>query len=396
MKKHFLKSFALLAMLFSALTLSAQSGVDWSTYEFLGDGAGGGAYSNKYKVAKVDGMNVANIQAPGGNLGTTPGIYVSFDGIGAIVNCDLESYNAEGGGMIMHLSSFTSQETKVTVNCALGSKVFWVYYADGTTGGSSEPVVVESNYCQKLLTNGDKEIYVTAIKTAENVYQLIVEGEKVSQITGTHYNPGDIHIGGLTPKEKTTGDYGNKVVYEFELESAPTIYNPLYVLFEGSGDLNFGNINDIVWGTCPEPTEDNESPVMTSASIVEGSITHNSVQIAVAASDNVGVTKYVIDDKSYTATDGKITVKDLAENTSYTLTVYAQDAAGNRSATGIDVTFTTAMPVHVCFGSAGHFGTPAQKKVFYQFTYSAGQLTIAQKSLTGYNLDFAEVQIIRV
>jgi hypothetical protein len=40
MKKHFLKSFALIAMLFSALTLSAQSGVDWSTYEFLGDGAG--------------------------------------------------------------------------------------------------------------------------------------------------------------------------------------------------------------------------------------------------------------------------------------------------------------------------------------------------------------------
>ena len=84
----------------------------------------------------------------------------------------------------------------------------------------------------KLLKNGDKEIYVTAIKTAENVYQLIVEGEKVSQITGTHYNPGGIHIGGLTPKEKTTGDYGNKVVYEFELESAPTIYNALYVLFE--------------------------------------------------------------------------------------------------------------------------------------------------------------------
>ena len=396
MKKHFLKSFALLAMLFSALTLSAQSGVDWSTYEFLGDGTGGSTYSNKYKVAKVDGMTVVNIQAPGGNLGTTPGIYVSFEGIGAIVNCDLESYNAEGGGMIMHLSSFTSQETKVTVNCALGSKVFWVYYADGTTGGSSEPVVVESNYCQKLLTNGDKEIYVTAIKTAENVYQLIVEGEKVSQITGTHYNPGGIHIGGLTPKEKTTGDYGNKVVYEFELESAPTIYNALYVLFEGSGDLSFGNINDIVWGTCPEPVEDNESPVMTSASVVEGSITHNSVQIAVAASDNVGVTKYVIDDKSYTATDGKITVKDLVENTSYTLTVYAQDAAGNKSATGIDVTFTTAMPVHVCFGSAGHFGTPTQKKVFYQFTYSAGQLTIALKSLTGYNLDFAEVQIIGV
>ncbi|MBR5574272.1 MAG: Ig-like domain-containing protein [Paludibacteraceae bacterium] len=162
-----------------------------------------------------------------------------------------------------------------------------------------EPEVVESNYCQKLLTNGDKEIYVTAIKTAENVYQLIVEGEKVSQITGTHYNPGGIHIGGLTPKEKTTGDYGNKVVYEFELESAPTIYNPLYVLFEGSGDLNFGNINDIVWGTCPEK----ETSILTSLNATAANTlckVNESVAITVVAKDqyganmNAGTVEYTI------------------------------------------------------------------------------------------------------
>ena len=393
MKKHFLKSFALLAMLFSALTISAQSGVDWETIDWIGSTDAN--YSNKFKCSTTEGL--VNIQKP---FGDEIGIYITFP-TDVNLTCNLSGFYKQGAGLLLYLSSFTAKETEIEATWNGGSRTFWVYYADGTEGGTEggedpEPTPVESNYCQKLLTNGDKEIYVTAIKTAENVYQLIVEGEKVSQITGTHYNPGGIHIGGLTPKEKTTGDYGNKVVYEFELESAPTIYNPLYVLFEGSGDLNFGNINDIVWGTCPEPTEDNESPVMTSASIVEGSITHNSVQIAVAASDNVGVTKYVIDDKSYTATDGKITVKDLAENTSYTLTVYAQDAAGNKSATGIDVTFTTTMPLHVCFGSAGHFGTPAQKKVFYQFTYSEGQLTIELKSLTGYNLDYAEVQIIGV
>ena len=151
----------------------------------------------------------------------------------------------------------------------------------------AEPEVVESNYCQKLLTNGDKEIYVTAIKTAENVYQLIVEGEKVSQITGTHYNPGGIHIGGLTPKEKTTDDYGNKVVYEFELESAPTIYNALYVLFEGSGDLSFGNIDDIVWGTCPEK----ETSILTSLNATAANKlckVNESVAITIAAKDQYG------------------------------------------------------------------------------------------------------------
>ena len=297
MKKHFLKSFALLAMLFSALTLSAQSGVDWSTYEFLGDGAGGGAYSNKYKVSAATNLNIVNIQKPGWS--TEAGIYVHFSNIGAITTCDLPGYNVDGGGIVMHLSSFIAKETQVNVTCATGSCTFWVYYADGTTGGSSEPVVVESNYCQKLLTNGDKEIYVTAIKTDENVYQLIVEGEKVSQITGTHYNPGNIHIGGLTPKEKTTGDYGNKVVYEFELESAPTIYNALYVLFEGSGDLSFGNINDIVWGTCPEK----ETSILTSLNATAANTlckVNESVAITVVAKDqyganmNAGTVEYTI------------------------------------------------------------------------------------------------------
>ena len=136
MKKHFLKSFALLAMLFSALTMSAASGVDWSAYEFLGDGAGGGAYSNKYKVAKVDGMNVVNIQT-GGVWGASVGIYTSFPAAG--ITCDLSDYSLDGAGMLMHLSSFTAQETKVNVTYATGSCTFWVYYADGTTGGSSEP-----------------------------------------------------------------------------------------------------------------------------------------------------------------------------------------------------------------------------------------------------------------
>ena len=114
MKKHFLKSFALLAMLFSALTLSAQSGVDWSTYEFLGDGAGGGAYSNKYKVSAATNLNIVNIQKPGWS--TEAGIYVHFSNIGAITTCDLPGYSVDGGGMVMHLSSFIAKETQNKYN----------------------------------------------------------------------------------------------------------------------------------------------------------------------------------------------------------------------------------------------------------------------------------------
>lgn len=402
MKKYLLKSFALLAMLLSALTLSAQSGVDWSVATSV-------IGTEQYKVAIVSGeanlQFVNNIQKPG--FASEEGIHIVFTK--GITECSLVNGTGcatEGAGMIMYLSALTARETKVIVKFGTEETILWVYNADGTTGGSSEPVVVKSNYCQTPLTSGTNTIYLTCEKVSEGNYQIVIEGEQIGAknlalaTSGSHVIVNNEKTSNITKGSllrlyiNTELSTTSKIICEIPSTVEPKFDGSLYVNMPG--EVNFGAINNIVWGTCPEPTEDDESPVMTSASVVEGSITHNSVQIAVAASDNVGVTKYVIDDKSYTATDGKITVKDLAENTSYTLTVYAQDAAGNKSATGIDVTFTTTMPLHVCFGSAGHFGTPAQKKVFYQFTYSEGQLTIELKSLTGYNLDYAEVQIIGV
>ena len=133
MKKHFLKSFALIAMLFSALTLSAASGVDWSTYAFLGDGAGGGKYTDKYKVSASEGLSVVNIQVPG--FTQEPSIYATVPA--GISDCNV-SNTIQGAGIALHLSAFTAQETQVIINYAGGSCTFWVYYADGTEGGSDE------------------------------------------------------------------------------------------------------------------------------------------------------------------------------------------------------------------------------------------------------------------
>ena len=109
--------------------------IDWSGYQWLGDGAGGGVYSNKYKVAPAEGQNVVNIQQPA--WAAEPGIYTSDFG-GAITSCSLGDKCAiDGGGIVLYLSAFTQQETEVTVVAALGSKTFTVYYADGTTGGGS-------------------------------------------------------------------------------------------------------------------------------------------------------------------------------------------------------------------------------------------------------------------
>ena len=133
MKKHLFKSFALIAMLFSAMTISAASGVDWSAFDFIGDGAGGGAYANKYKVQTVDGLSVVNIQKPG--FADEAGIYLTVPAV--ISNCNVNGA-IQGTGMVLYLSSLTAKETEVTITHAQGTCTFWVYYADGAEGGSDE------------------------------------------------------------------------------------------------------------------------------------------------------------------------------------------------------------------------------------------------------------------
>ena len=115
--------------LFSVATVFAASGIDWSTYEFIGDGAGGGRYSNKYKISAAEGLSVVNIQHPG--FATADGIYVTVPA--GISSCSV-SNDIQGAGAILHLSAFTAQETSVTINYAGGSCQFWVYYVDGTIG----------------------------------------------------------------------------------------------------------------------------------------------------------------------------------------------------------------------------------------------------------------------
>lgn len=201
MKKYLLKSFALLAMLFSAITLSAQSGVDWSTYEFLGDGAGGGAYSNKYKVSAATNLNIVNIQKPGWS--TEAGIYVHFSNIGAITTCDLPGYNVDGGGMVMHLSSFIAKETQVNVTCAAGSCTFWVYYADGTTGGSSKPETsdTEAPTLENVELFGAAQNFVLLTPTASDnkkVTAYLITPNGGAETETTLDDAGKIKISGLT------------------------------------------------------------------------------------------------------------------------------------------------------------------------------------------------------
>ena len=105
-------------------------GIDWNAYDYLGDGAGEGAYSNKYKVAAAFGQTVVNIQ-PSLNGGIAS-IYTYFSA--AITDCSLETdqYALNGAGIYLYLSAFSAKETAVTVTAGGLDYAFTVFYADGT------------------------------------------------------------------------------------------------------------------------------------------------------------------------------------------------------------------------------------------------------------------------
>lgn len=159
MKRISLRSMVLVMML--CVSAMASAAIDWSGIDFLGDGAGGGKYSNKYKVAVSEGMTVVNIQKPG--WAAEDGIYCTFPA--GVSECSVNGA-IDGAGMCLYLSSFTAQETEVTVKHGLGTSVFTVYYADGTAGGNDTQEI--DSYTIVFndvagLTGSDQNSAVTAI-----------------------------------------------------------------------------------------------------------------------------------------------------------------------------------------------------------------------------------------
>ena len=128
------KIFSFIAIISFSLMSYA---TDWSSIEWLADGAGDGAYANKYKVEKAFGQNVINIQKPG--FAAAPGIYTNFPA--GISSCSLDAagYVIDGAGMILYLSAFTAKETAVSVEAGGVTYDFKVFYADGTGEISDDP-----------------------------------------------------------------------------------------------------------------------------------------------------------------------------------------------------------------------------------------------------------------
>ena len=232
-------------------------------------------------------------------------------------------------------------------------------------------------YCAEVLTNGANSITFTAQKLSEGLYQIIVEGEGLTGFGGSFMNVNGVDGYDVRTNQVVAGD-GTSIMLNINSTSDPRFYTPLYVMMPG--EVDFGYITDIEWGTCGTAVEDDEAPVMGTATV--GTVTHNSATIAVTATDNVGVLLYHVTDAAnaidqrIAPADGNITLTGLASDTEYNLTITALDAAGNESANNATASFTTGKLVYHDFPT-GHLGDA-------EFGDENGRitLTIAKKSDT--------------
>ena len=357
--------------------------IDWSGYDFLGDGAGGGAYSNKYKVAPAEGQSVVNIQRPG--WASEPGIYTSGFG-GAISSCSLGDKCAiDGGGIVLYLSAFTQQETEVTVVAAQGSKTFTVYYEDGEpedltgwniakgktayAGHVAENGIAAANDGNKGTrwgSNGASHYAAVGENAGDWWYVDLGDFYQVDQIkilfetaAPTDYDllisnnaASWTVIGTYTTQPKTGNTDENYNVYNFTDKVGRYVK-----IFARNGYNNmaygFSMWEFEVYGDHAS-IDDHNPPTMTSASL-SGDPSYNQVTIAVAGTDpedGVVTQFHVVDathgvDQSQTAEAGVITVTGLNAETSYTFTITALDAAGNESANSVNVSATTTQDTSI-------------------------------------------------
>ena len=373
-----------LTILFALLCASMMGfAIDWSGYEYLGDGAGGGAYSNKYKVAPAEGQNVVNIQKPG--WAAEAGIYTSDFG-GAISSCSLGDKCAiDGGGIVLYLSAFTAKETEVTVVAAQGSKTFTVYYEDGEpddltgwniakgktayAGHVAEDGIAAANDGKKDTrwgSNGAAHYSAVGENAEDWWYVDLGDFYKVDQIkilfetaAPTDYDllisnnaASWTVIGTYTKQPKTGNTDENYNVYDFTGKVGR--YVKIFAR-NGYNNMQYGiSIWEFeVYGDHAS-IDDHNPPTMTSASL-SGDPSYDQVNIAVAGTDledGVVTLFHVVDaskgiDQACAATAGVITVTGLNAETSYTFTITALDAAGNESANSKNVAATTAQDTSI-------------------------------------------------
>ena len=158
-------------------------------------------------------------------------------------------------------------------------------------------------------------------------------------------------------------------------------------------DVDLSGLEACGSGSCA----DTENP--TISAVASSDITYNSVVLSVTASDNVGVTRYIVKNGASqiaSSTTSPITVTGLSAGTTYdNIKVIAKDACDNESSEFAVTSFTTLARASECSGDLGHWGNPSVKRISYMIEY----LPIIDKikyTVQGYGTEVLNYLQIRV
>ncbi|MBR0490114.1 MAG: discoidin domain-containing protein [Prevotella sp.] len=145
---------------------------------------------------------------------------------------------------------------------------------------------------------------------------------------------------------------------------------------DGTEEFYIGNL----YFYKPSSPADTEKPVMVTAT--KGEIAGTTAKVTLNATDNSGHVKYVLTEKDAkvsaittdlqtAGTDYEYTISGLSQNTEYTFTITAQDAAGNESENNKEVNFTTSNVIGT--SGTGVTGTNGGGTAGLEYSYNIEQ-----------------------
>jgi len=233
-------------------------------------------------------------------------------------------------------------------------------------------------YCQEELTNSGKTIQLSC-ELKNSKYTITIEGENISGLGGSYFT-----INGsenVMIKNYIASNDGSKLIVEVTSSSAPIIYTPLYVLMPG--EVNFGDINDITWGTCStkqdpsltvSPTsvtldaDASETAQISASRNGEGAITYESSNSGIASVSESGlitavgagtatITVHVASAGDYKAASKTITVTVTSSSINWAAIDWVGNGSGNNDYTN---KFKVSLPNNVSVVNIqSSFGTEA-------------------------------------
>lgn len=136
------------------VTVKVNGAINWDAINWLPNGSGNEAYTNKYKAcAGSPSPNIDIIQTPGWEGVTGPGIYVNYPSA-VFTTFPALTYYQQGAGLLFYMTNFTKKVTEVVVGVDNTDYSFYVYYVDGTETPSGMENAALQHKAQKVIENG--------------------------------------------------------------------------------------------------------------------------------------------------------------------------------------------------------------------------------------------------